>query len=270
MTICQVFIFSLILAITNFFPVSSHGHLQIAQILSSFDPNDLICFVQFSSFGILAALLIYFNEDIKALFKFKTAAAKKRNFKLLTNIAITCIVGVIVGLISAIIVEKNSLFNDIFATAIAMGVTGLVMVAADNFIKKPKLKNETKLTKKQATIIGTSQLFSPIPGISYPATTIVAGRLVGLDNRSSAKYSFITMIPTLFGVLVGFLIYCNGFSYILDNLSILLISNSITLFIGVLIIMLSIKIFSKQKSLEWFGYYRIVVCLIILIVALLV
>lgn len=253
--------------ITEFVPVSSSGHLEILRILMGLGGDDFHYFLEFINVGTLIALLIYFR---KYIIKILQDIFKKHDFKLALNIIITCIPAGLAGLLLANFIENNGFFGNIFSLAIAMGVIGIIMVIIDKLPHASRIQDETKLTKPRALAIGVAQAFALIPGTSRSGTTIIAGRLAGMDNKSSATYSFLVAIPIMLGVCLKMFLSSENRDYLMNNLSMLAISNAAALIIGLIAIYFALHILAKPKSLQAFGYYRIILSLIVLIVALLV
>ena len=143
-----------------------------------------------------------------------------------------------------------------------MGVVGLIMIAIDKIPHMSALKDENHLTPVRALIIGLSQVFALIPGTSRSGTTIVAGRIVGLDSESAAEYSFLAAIPLMFGVCLKMLI--SDGAYLAENIGPLLLGNLVALLVGLFAIRFVLRYLKKPKSLQSFGKYRVVVSFIVL------
>jgi undecaprenyl-diphosphatase len=153
--------------------------------------------------------------------------------------------------------------------ACAMALIGIAMIAIDRLPKMSKLKDENKLTKPRALIIGLAQCVALIPGTSRSGSTIVAGRMVGLDSKSAADYSFIASIPIMLGVMVKSLISSSSREYIAANIEMLALSNVIAFVSGLIAIYFVMKYLRKHNSLRVFGIYRVVLALIIVVFELL-
>lgn len=235
--------------------------------------DDFLKFVTFSSFGLLTALVLYFNKDLIKFFRdsfSKKRSRRQKKSKPLLNVVLTCVIGASAGWAITDIIQRNYLFNDAFSLSIAISVTGIIMIIIDNVIQKDTIKDETKLDESHALIIGASEVFAAIPGVFHTASTIISGRLLGMNNNSAARYSFITIIPFLFGVFICAFFATDSINYFVNNLGTLLVSNLIVFIASYFIIKLILKILSTPKTLQWFGYSRIVIGLTIAIVALLI
>lgn len=261
MDIFQAILLGLIQGLTEFIPVSSSGHLELAQNIFNIPADNFHLFLEFINLGTLLALLIYFR---KRIFKIIKNVFQERNYKLAINIIITSIPAGIIGLLLADVIESNSFFNSLFTVASAMGIVGIIMVIIDKIPHMSKLDNENHLTPVRALIIGLSQTFALIPGTSRSGTTIIAGRIVGLDSESSAEYSFLASIPIMCGVCLKMFLSESSRIYFAENLDMLLLSNLIAFIVGLFALKYLLSFLKKPKSLQAFGWYRIIVaCLVI-------
>lgn len=261
MDIFQAILLGLIQGLTEFIPVSSSGHLELAQNIFNIPADNFHLFLEFINLGTLLALLIYFR---KRIFKIIKNVFQEHNYKLAINIVITSIPAGLIGLLLSDIIENNSFFNSLFTVAAAMGIVGLIMVAIDKLPHMSKLENENHLTPIRALFIGLSQTFALIPGTSRSGTTIIAGRLVGLDSESSAEYSFLASIPIMCGVCLKMFLSESSRTYFAANLNTLLFSNLVAFLVGLIALKYLLKFLKQPKSLQAFGWYRMIVaCLVI-------
>lgn len=260
MDIFEAILLGFIQGATEFIPVSSSGHLEIAQQIFRFPAENFHLFLEFINLGTLLALLFYFR---KRIWKIICNVFRERNYKLAINIVITCIPAGLAGLILGDFIENNDFFGSIFTVTAAMGIVGLIMILIDKLPHMSKLENENHLTPVRALIIGVLQVFALIPGTSRSGTTIIAGRIVGLDSESAAEYSFLASIPIMCAVCLRLFLSDTGRTYFTDNLGLLLLSNLVALVVGWLALTFVLNYLKKPKSLQSFGKYRITVaCLV--------
>ena len=131
MSFLEAIILGLIQGLTEFIPVSSSGHLVVAQSLMSGRVDHL--FIQALDFGTLFALLIYFTPRLVALFK---QVFFERDYRLARNILITCIPAGLLGLVLADFIQRSSVLLNPLTVAIMLALVGVIMVVVD---KLPKL-----------------------------------------------------------------------------------------------------------------------------------
>lgn len=264
----QAILLGLVQGLTEFIPVSSSGHLELVQQIFSFPAENFHLFLEFINLGTLLALLIFFRKRIYRIIK---NIFTERNYKLALNILITSIPAGIIGLLLASFIEESDFFNSIFTVCGAMGIVGLIMVLIDKIPHLKTLKDENHLTPARALAIGLTQVFALIPGVSRSGSTIIAGRIVGLDSESAAEYSFLASIPIMCGVCLKMFLDDGSRTYFGENAGMLLLANAIAFIVGLVALKYLLKYLKKPKSLQTFGKYRIVVsCLVIGVMLILI
>lgn len=262
MNIFEAILLGFIQGITEFIPVSSSGHLEITQHIFNIQSSDNFhLFLEFINLGTLLALLIYFRKRIWRIIK---DVFSNRNYKLAINIVITTIPAGLAGLLLSDFIENNGFFSSLITVSIAMGIVGLIMMFIDRLPHMSELKNENHLTPIRALFIGLSQIFALIPGTSRSGTTIITGRLVGLDSESSAEYSFLASIPIMCGVCLKMFLSSTGRNYFAANIGILALSNLIAFIVGLFALHYLLRYLKKPHSLQTFGRYRVIVACLVL------
>ncbi|WP_455392903.1 undecaprenyl-diphosphate phosphatase [[Eubacterium] cellulosolvens] len=245
-------IMGLLQGLTEWLPVSSSGHLVLAQHLFGVEERTL--FDAILHLGTLFAAIVYFRKDLKPLVNLKNPMTHK--------IIIASIPIIIVGLLLSDVIEA------VFALAIIASVLLIIngcMLMVNAFLKEEKAEkgNEgNKLTMKLAIIIGVFQIFALFPGISRSGTTITTGRALGINWALAAKFSFfISFIPLAgaagFKIITGYQEF--NALYILGFIVAFLVGYAtIDIMMGVL----------RRGKFHYFGFYTIglgVVMLVVLI-----
>ena len=183
----EVIFLSLIQSITEFLPVSSSGHLILAQKI--FDMPDSICLTMMLHLGTLIAVVSYFYKDIfkmaKAVFSFKKSP-------LFWQLCIATLPMLIVGFFCHRFVH---LFHQPTIIASMLIGFGILLWAADKY--SPAQKNLSQLTYKGAFFIGLAQIFALIPGTSRLGITITCARYLGFNRADSARFSMLLSIPVI-------------------------------------------------------------------------
>ncbi len=261
MEIWQALILGLIQGLTEFIPVSSSGHLELAQHIFCIPSQNFHLFLEFINLGTLLALLIFFR---KRIWKILHDVFTEKNYKLALNILITSIPAGIIGLLLSDFIENNDFFSSLFTVSIAMGVVGLIMICIDFLPHLSNLKNENSLTPIRALVIGLLQTFALIPGTSRSGTTIIAGRLVGLDSESSAEYSFLASIPIMVGVCLKMFLSESNRAYFAANADVLILGNLVAFVVGLIALRFLLDYLKKPKSLQTFGKYRIILAFLVI------
>ncbi len=266
MELIQSIVLGLTQGVTEFIPVSSSGHLEIVQEVMGGRTEGFHLFLEFINFGTLLALLIYYRKRLLGILK---DIFIKRNYKLLINVVITSIPAVIAGLLLSDIIDGLPFFSSLATIMCAMAIVGILMVLIEKLPHMQKIKDENALNPIRALYIGLAQMFALIPGVSRSGSTIVAGRIVGLNSRAAADYSFLASIPIMCGVILKSFISSSSRAYMAENFWMLLISNAVAFVSGLIAINFVLKFLRKKGSLQAFGWYRISLALVMLVFVLL-
>jgi undecaprenyl-diphosphatase len=246
-----VFILSLIEGVTEFLPISSTGHLIIASALMDLNNNAFVTqfniIIQFGA--ILSVLVLYWRKFltdrafyIKLVFAFFPAA--------------------IIGLLIKNRIDE--ILQSVAIVAWALIIGGIVLIFLDNKKSKSYVdgKNLDDISLKDAAIIGFMQCLAFIPGVSRAAATIIGGRMMGLNQKTSTEFSFFLAVPTLAGAALIKTIK------ILPQIQ---VEQAQTLVVGILLsfvfALMAIKTFIafvSKGAFRWFGVYRIILGLFVL------
>ncbi len=194
----EAIILGIIQGLTEFLPVSSSGHLELAKTLLGGDsvPEEGMMFTVVVHFATaLATMVIYRHEVIhiiKGLFKFKS----NEEFKFSTRIVISMIPAVIVGLLFETEIE-NLFTGNILLVGAMLLVTGFLLFFANN--AKPGKRH---VSHKDAILIGLAQAIAILPGISRSGATISTSVLLKVDRERAARFSFLMVVPLIFGKIL--------------------------------------------------------------------
>lgn len=260
MTILETIILGLIQGLTEFIPVSSSGHLVIAQSFLSGASDHL--YLEFINIGTMLALFIYFRHKIIGIFKDVFIG---RNFTLARNIIITSLPAGIVGFMLSDFIGSSAFFGSAVVVVVTLFVVGVIMVVLDRLPKASKVANGEKLSPLRALAIGIAQTVALIPGVSRSGATIIAGRLSGLESKQAAEYSFLASLPVMMGVTLKVLV--EDQAYLMDNLGLLVAGNLAALISGLLAVGFLMGYLSKH-GLAAFGWYRIGLAAVLTVILL--
>jgi undecaprenyl-diphosphatase len=261
MHIFEIISLGIIQGLTEFIPISSSGHLVIAQQLFSGASDHL--YLEFINIGTLMALLVFFRKKIVDITR---DVFVNKKYKLALNILITAIPAGIIGFTLSKFIESSAFFGSLVVVTVTLGVVGVVMVLLERFPKASAVKDGAALSPKRAFVIGLVQVLALIPGVSRSGTTIIAGRLAGLGAAAAAEYSFLASIPIMVGVTLKVLL--SDRAYLSANLGPLLIGNTAAFIAGMLAISFLMK-YLANHSLAIFGWYRIGLSVVLALVLLL-
>ena len=197
MSILEAIILGIIQGLTEFLPVSSSGHLQLTDAIlkggSAHEENMLMTVVL--HFATALSTLVIFRKEvmeiIRGIFRFKWNDEMKFSVMIILSMIPAVIVGVVFN------DEIKALFSgQILLVGLMLIITGGILFLADR-AKKTKLN----VGFLQAIIIGVSQAIAILPGISRSGATISTAVLLGIDRESAARFSFLMVVPLIFGAI---------------------------------------------------------------------
>ncbi|MDO8335644.1 MAG: undecaprenyl-diphosphate phosphatase [Candidatus Saccharibacteria bacterium] len=262
MSIFEAIFLGLVQGFTEFIPVSSSGHLVLAQSLFGSSIDHLL--IQALDFGTTLALIIYFWPRLMDLAR---QVFVKKDYRLARNIIITCIPAGLLGLLLANFIETSKVLVNPLVVAIMLALVGVLMIVVDKLPKKSKKTSGRDLSPKRALVIGIAQSFALIPGVSRSGSTILASRIMGLASKPAAEYSFMVSIPIMLGLLAKLLLKESDRTYMLTHLEPIIVGN-IAAFISGMIAIKFMLGYLENHGLSIFGWYRIGVASIVIVVLL--
>ena len=273
--ILKTILFGIVEGITEWLPISSTGHLILVEQFIKFkevSPEFWGMFQVVIQLGaILAVVLLYF-KNIWPFTKNKEKAIKKKGILSIFNkdimnlwgkILVGCIPAAIIGLLFDEVFE--ALFYNPTCIAIALIVFGIAFIVIENWNRNRKsAKTEnSQITYKDAFLIGIFQLIAAIfPGTSRSGATIIGGLLIGLSRPNAAEFTFYLAIPTMLGASLLKLVKF-GFGFTSIELIILLVGMLVSFLVSVFVIKFLMN-YIKKHDFKVFGYYRIILGIIVL------
>lgn len=256
----EIIILGLIQGLTEFIPISSSGHLVLAQNFLSGASDHL--FLEYINIGTMLALFIYFWRRILAILQ---DVFIRRNYRLAFNIILTSVPAGVVGFLLSDFIGTSAFFGSIAVVMVTLLTVGIVMVVLEKLPKASNVKDGENLSPLRAFLIGVAQMVALIPGVSRSGATIIAGRLSGLSAAAAAEYSFLASLPIMLGVTLK--VFIEDGAYLRDHMMMLLIGNSVALISGLVAVGFLMRYLSRH-SLAVFGWYRIGLAAIIAIILL--
>ena len=253
MSIFQTIIIAIVEGITEFLPVSSTGHMIIAQKLLAVESTEFVkAFTVNIQFGaILSVVVLYWKRFFQTLDFY---------WKLIIAFLPAAVIGF---LLSDYI---DSLLENVFVVAVMLVIGGVFMLFVDKWFDKPSENQE--MDWKRSLKIGFFQCIAMIPGVSRSMATIVGGMTTKLSRKNAAEFSFFLAVPTMAAAsgykLLKIFTDPAGVSMLSDNLVTLLIGN----FVAFIVAMAAIKFFIEfltKYGFKAFGYYRIIIGVVILV-----
>ncbi len=256
--ILDIIILGIIQGLTEFLPVSSSGHLEIAKFIlddDSVGEQSLMTTVVLH-FATALSTMVVFRKDIMEIIS-KIFAKADSSLPFVLKIMVSMIPAAIVGIVFEDLID--SLFNgNLILVASMLIVTGLLLFIAD------RAKNTIKdVGYKEALIIGISQAIAILPGISRSGATISTAVMLGIDRSKAARFSFLMVVPLIFGKMAKDLMDGEfGSSQI--NLVELGVGFTAAFFTGLVACTWMIKLV-KNSQLKYFSFYCFIVAILVFV-----
>ncbi|WP_033148198.1 undecaprenyl-diphosphate phosphatase [Prevotella sp. P6B1] len=272
----QTIIIAIVEGLTEFLPVSSTGHMIIAQNLLGVPQGDpfVHAFTFIIQFGaILSVVCLYW----KRFFEFDNTPAPQgsslwQKLKHKYNFYWILIVGVLPAVVIGLLAKKSGLLDwlldSVEVVAIMLVLGGVFMLFCDRLFNKGSEDN--KVDERRSFMIGLFQCISVIPGVSRSMATIVGGMTQGLTRRRAAKFSFFLAVPTMAGATLLDLLDLlkEDTAWATSHNITMLILGSVIAFVVALLAMKWFVNYITKYGFKAFGIYRIVVGSIIIIMLL--
>ena len=274
MNILDTIIIAIVEGLTEFLPVSSTGHMIIAQNILGVESTPFVkAFTFIIQFGaILSVVVLYW----KRFFKLNNtpapegAGAFKRflhKYDFYWKLFVAFIPAAVLGLLFSDAID--AMLESVTVVAITLILGGIFMLFSDRIFNKGS--EETKLTEKRAFFIGLFQCISMIPGVSRSMATIVGGMAQKLTRKAAAEFSFFLAVPTMLAATMFKMLKIfteeNGMQILKENLDTLIVGNVVAFIVAMLAIKFFINFVTKY-GFKAFGWYRIIVGGTILIMLL--
>lgn len=255
------FILGIIEGITEWLPVSSTGHMilfnEIVDNTGSFLESQLYLYV-IQLGAILAVVTLFFNK-LNPFSPKKNEVEKKNTWKMWFKVVVGCVPAGVIGILLNDLMENFENWMVVSATLI---IYGIAFIIVEKFQKKTMVNTIDELSYKNALAIGAFQVLSIIPGTSRSGSTILGGMLTGCSRTVSAEFSFFMAIPIMVGVSFIKIVTYDGIinAY---NLGLL----AVGFIVSYVVSMIAIKFlmnFVKNHSFSGFGWYRIILGILVI------
>lgn len=200
MTIIEALILGLIQGLTEFLPVSSSGHLFLGQVILGVESKEPLLFTIVVHFATALSTIVVFKTDILRIFKDLLAFKNNDGTRYSLFIVLSMIPAVLVGLTLEDAIENITKPENQTLGLLVVGFC-LLFTAALLYFSHRASEGGKKVNTKNAIIIGIAQAIATLPGVSRSGATIATGLLAGLTRESAARFSFLMVIPVIFGVM---------------------------------------------------------------------
>jgi len=261
MDIIQSIIIGIVEGLTEFLPISSTGHMIIAEKLLGVKENDFTTLftVAIQLGAIVSVIVLYWK-------KFFASTDGSNRWRFYAKLIVAVIPALFFGYLLSN--KIDALLESTTTVVITMMLGGVVLVLIDNYFKRPTVQTDEAITFPKAFFIGLWQVIAMIPGVSRSAASIIGGMQQKLTRKLAAEFSFYLAVPTMLAA-TGYKVlktYKTNPEVLTDkhNLLILGVGNLVAFIVA----MLAIKFFIgylQKHGFRVFGYYRIIVGILLLL-----
>ena len=249
-------VLGIIQGLTEFLPVSSSGHLELGKAILGDEsvPEESLLFTVVLHFATALSTLVVFRKDVaeilKGLFQFKWNEETQFSLKILLSMVPAVLIGLFLE-------EQLEAFfgGNIQFVGFMLLITAVLLYFAD------KAKNTTKnVSYNNAFVIGVSQAIAMLPGISRSGATISTSVLLGVDKTKAARFSFLMVVPLIFGKIGKDLV--SGDLSFESNQTVAMAAGFIAAFVAGLAACTWMIQLVKKSKLSYFAIYCLIVGLI--------
>jgi undecaprenyl-diphosphatase len=255
MNIVQSIVVAIVEGLTEFIPVSSTGHMIIAEKLMGIPDDEFTkMFTVAIQLGAILAVVVLYRKKFLQI----------SNLQFFFKLAIGVIPAIVFGLLFS--KKIDALLESTTTVAISLLAGGIVLLFIDKLFNHPRIHDEKETSLLNAFMIGIWQCIAMVPGVSRSAASIIGGMQQKLTRSAAAEFSFFLAVPTMLAA-TGYKLYkfykeTGGFSS--SDIQLLAIGNLVAFVVALLAIKFFISFLKKYGFRIW-GIYRIVIGIILLI-----
>ncbi|MBQ6857189.1 MAG: undecaprenyl-diphosphate phosphatase [Lachnospiraceae bacterium] len=261
----KVVVFGLVEGFTEWLPISSTGHLILVENIVHLNASEnfMNVFRVVIQLGAIMAVVVLYFRRLNPFDPKKSETQKLNTWHLWFKIILACLPAAVVGILLDDILDKY-LYNPyvVAAMLIIYGILFIVLEKHNEFVDFP-IKKVSQINYMNAFYIGLFQLLALIPGTSRSGATILGAMLLGCSRTAASEFTFFLAIPVMFGASL-LKIFRYGFAFTVAEYFYLIIG----MLVAFVVSMYSIRFlmdYVKRHDFRFFGYYRIVLGVIVLI-----
>ena len=261
----KVIAIGIIQGITEWLPISSTGHMILAEELLKLNVSDefMEMFRVVIQFGSILAVVVLYFKKLNPFAPSKTQAEKRDTWTLWFKVLVGIIPAGVVGVLLDDWLDEH-LYNYVTVAA-ALIVYGILFIIIEKRNKNRSLPTKTlsELTYKKSLAIGAFQMLSLIPGTSRSGSTIIGASILGCERPVAAEFSFFMAIPVMLGASLLKLVKF-GFDFTSTELIVMAVG-VVTAFVVSVAAIKFLMDYIRKRDFSAFGWYRIILGVIVLI-----
>jgi undecaprenyl-diphosphatase len=253
MNYLEAIILGVIQGFTEFLPISSSGHLEIGKAIfrNQANPEESLFLTLTLHVATALSTIVFFRKDIlqliQGVLKFKWNESTQFSFKIIISMIPAVFVGLFLQEHIEVLFSKN-----LVLVGAMLCITAIILFWADKALKTVKI-----VSTLNAFVLGLVQAIAILPGISRSGSTIAIAVLLGIDREKATRFSFLMVLPLIFGSMVKTLLDAKNITNSIDFFP--LLAGFITAFItGILACKWMIALV-KKSHLKYFSFYCILV-----------
>lgn len=263
--ILKVIILGIVEGITEWLPISSTGHMILVEEFIHLNVSDdfLEMFRVVIQLGAILAVVVLYFQKLWPFCSPKKGWIKKDTWMLWFKVLVAVIPAAVIGI--PFDDTLDALFYNYQTVAVTLIVYGILFIVVENYNRrrKPRVKSFDQLSWSMAVFIGVFQILALIPGTSRSGATILGAMLLGTSRYIAAEFSFFLAIPVMFGASLLKLVKF-GFAFTGWELLILLVGMATAFIVSILAIKFLMG-YIKKNDFKPFGYYRIILGILVLV-----
>ncbi|GAA0115041.1 undecaprenyl-diphosphate phosphatase [Clostridium senegalense] len=265
--ILKVIFLGIVEGITEWLPISSTGHMLLVDEFITLNMSEAfkeMFFVVIQFGAILAVVVMFWKKMFPFQFEDKSQSIIKKDIIYVWfKVAVACIPSAIIGVLFDDFLDAH--LQTPIVIAIMLIFYGVLFIIIENWNKKRIATTATlaKISYRTAFMIGLFQVLSLIPGTSRSGATIIGALLIGVSRVAAAEFTFFLAVPTMLGASTLKLLKF-GFDFTNIELAILIIGMLVAFIVSIFVIKFLMS-FIKKHDFKVFGWYRIVLGIVVLI-----
>ncbi len=261
----KAFILGVVEGFSEWLPISSTGHMILVDEFLKLNVSQefMNMFLVVIQLGAIMAVVVLYFHKLNPFSNKKTIIQKKETWVIWFKVIVAVIPAAIIGILFEDAIDE--VLGSPIIVALMLILYGVLFIVVENRNKgiRPKVTKFSQFTYQDALVIGTLQVLALIPGTSRSGVTIVGAIMFGMSRKIAAEFTFFLSIPVMFGAS---LLKVISFGFVFSPMEILImIVGCLTAFFVSIITIRFLMNYIRKNDFKVFGYYRIVLGIIVLL-----